>query len=150
MVRYSEMLITCCRTIACVLLCGYTPFRADDTKEVILQPTNARVDFYNRYWMSVSGEGTSGTNYGLWKWPYLTFAPYITDKSLIRALLHPSPARWLTAEQALSHTWFSSIAAATEHDLCGLRKNFDPRTVAQCDQCGASHVALCERQWGEQ
>jgi calcium/calmodulin-dependent protein kinase I len=57
----------------------------------------------------------------------LTFGPYITAKSFIRALLHPNPARRLTAEQALSHTWLTSFAAPTEHDLCGLRENFDPR-----------------------
>ena len=61
-------------------------------------------------------------------WDYLTFAPYIiTAKNFIRALLHPDPARRLTAEQALSHTWLTSLAAPTEHDLCGLRENFDPR-----------------------
>jgi len=27
----------------------------------------------------------------------------------------------------LSHTWLTSFAAPTEHDLCGLRENFDPR-----------------------
>ena len=58
---------------------------------------------------------------------YLTFTPYITAKNFIRALLHPNPARRLTAEQALSHTWLTSFAAPTEHDLCGLRENFDPR-----------------------
>jgi calcium/calmodulin-dependent protein kinase I len=58
---------------------------------------------------------------------YLTFAPYITAKNLIRALLYPSPARRLTAEQALLHTWFTSFAAPTEHDLCGSRENFGPR-----------------------
>lgn len=44
-------------------------------------------------------------------------------------LLRPNPTRRLTAdsEQALSHTWFTSFAAPTEHDLCDLRKNFDPR-----------------------
>src|SRR6267142_5660622 len=32
-----------------------------------------------------------------------------------------------TAEQALAHTWLTSFAAPTEHDLSGLRENFDPR-----------------------
>jgi len=27
----------------------------------------------------------------------------------------------------LSHTWLTSFAALTEHDLCGLHENFDPR-----------------------
>ena len=108
-----------------VLLCGYTPFRADGMKEVIRQTTEARVDFHDRYWKNVSDEGTPGIIRVLTF--YLTFAPYITAKSFIRALLHPNPARRLTAEQALSHTWLTSFEAPTEHDLCGLRENFDPR-----------------------
>ena len=65
-----------------------------------------------------------------------------TAKSFIRALLNPDPARCPTAEQALAHTWLTSFAAPTEHDLPGLRENFDPRALAQRDQHGASHVAL--------
>jgi calcium/calmodulin-dependent protein kinase I len=42
-------------------------------------------------------------------------------------LLNPDPARRLTAEQALAHTWLTSFATPTEHDLSGLRENFDPR-----------------------
>jgi len=81
-----------------VLLYGYTPFRADDIKEVIRQTTEVRVDFHDRYWKNVSDEGTPGTNHGLWEWTYLTFVPSITAKSFIRALLHPNPTRRLTAE----------------------------------------------------
>jgi len=50
-----------------------------------------------------------------------------TAKSFIRALLNPDPARRPTAEQALANTWLTSFAAPTEHDLSGLRENFDPR-----------------------
>ena len=46
-----------------------------------------------------------GTNRGLWECGYLTFAPYITAKNFIRAVLDPDPTRRLTAEQAMSHTW---------------------------------------------
>jgi len=56
----------------------------------------------------------------------LTFGPYITAKNFICGLHHPNPARRLTVERALSHAWLTSFAAPTEHDLCGLRKNFDP------------------------
>jgi len=96
------MLITGFRIITYVLLCGgYTPFRADDMKEVIWQTTEARVDFHDGYWKNVSDEGTPGTSRGLWEWAYLTFVPSITAKSFICALLHPNPPRRLTAEQAL-------------------------------------------------
>ena len=54
--------MTGCRIITYVLLCGYTPFRADDMKEVTRQTTEARVDFHNRYWKRFSNEGTPGTN----------------------------------------------------------------------------------------
>lgn len=42
-------------------------------------------------------------------------------------MLDPDPARRLTAEQALAHTWLTAHAPSTEHDLSGLRENFDPR-----------------------
>jgi len=103
------------------------PFRADDMEEVIWQTTEARVNFHGRYWKNVPDKGTPETNCGLWECAFLTFVPSITAKSFIRALLHPNPARRLPAEQALSHTWLTSFAAPTEHDLCGLRKNFDLR-----------------------
>jgi calcium/calmodulin-dependent protein kinase I len=50
-----------------------------------------------------------------------------TAKSFIRALLNPDPARRPTAEQALAHTWLTSFAAPTEHDLSGMHENFGPR-----------------------
>jgi len=40
-------------------------------------------------------------------------------------LLSPDPSRRLTAEQALTHSWVTSFAAPTEHDLSGLLENFD-------------------------
>jgi len=121
------MLITGFRIITYMLLCRYTPFRADDMKEVIRQTTEARVDFHDRYWKNVSDKGMPGTDRSLWEWGYLTFVPSITAKSFIRALLHPNPTRRFTAEQALSHTWLTSFAAPMGHDLCDLHKNFDPR-----------------------
>ena len=81
-----------------MLLCGYTPLRADGMKEVIWQTTEARVDFHDRYRKDDSDEGTPGTNRGLWEWAYQTFVPSMTAKSFIRALLHPNPTRRLTAE----------------------------------------------------
>jgi len=68
-----------------------------------------------------------GNSRGLWECAYLTCVPSITAKNFICALLHPNPTRRLTAKQALSHTWLTSFPVPTEHDLCGLRENFDPR-----------------------
>ncbi|KAI9451466.1 Pkinase-domain-containing protein [Lactarius psammicola] len=91
--------------ITYVLLCGYSPFRSDDLKELMRQTTEAKIIFHDRYWNNVSEEA----------------------KGFIRALLDPDPARRLTAEQALAHTWLTTYAPSTEHDLSGLRENFDPR-----------------------
>ncbi|KAH9167908.1 kinase-like domain-containing protein [Lactarius sanguifluus] len=91
--------------ITYVLLCGYSPFRSDDMKELVRQTTEAKITFHDRYWNNVSEEA----------------------KGFIRALVDPDPARRLTAEQALAHTWLTTYAPSTEHDLSGLRENFDPR-----------------------
>ncbi|KAI9437283.1 Pkinase-domain-containing protein [Lactarius indigo] len=91
--------------ITYVLLCGYSPFPSDDMKELVRQTTDAKITFHDRYWNNVSEEA----------------------KGFIRALLDPDPAQRLTAEQALAHTWLTTYAPSTEHDLSGLRENFDPR-----------------------
>ena len=44
--------------ITYVLLCGYSPFRSDDTNELIRETTAARVEFHERYWSNISSEGT--------------------------------------------------------------------------------------------
>jgi len=54
------MLVACCRIITYVLLCGYTLSRADEMKEVIRQKTEARVNFHDRHWKSVSDVGMPG------------------------------------------------------------------------------------------
>ena len=45
------------RVITYVLLCGYSPFRAEDTKEMIKETTEARIEFHERYWSKISDEG---------------------------------------------------------------------------------------------
>src|SRR6266851_2936191 len=56
----SGILITHCRIITYVLLCGYTPFRSDDVKGLIRQTTEARIYIHDRCWKNVSDEGTRG------------------------------------------------------------------------------------------
>lgn len=63
------------------LLCGYTPFRASDTKELIEECTNARLEFHPQYWKKISDEA----------------------KNFIKALVKPNPDDRPTAEQALKH-----------------------------------------------
>jgi len=90
-----------------VLLCGYSPFRSDDMKELVRQTTEAKITFHDRYWNNVSEEA----------------------KGFITALLNPDPTQRLTASQVLTHTWLTRSAPTTDeqHDLSGLRENFDPR-----------------------
>ena len=64
--------------------------------------------------------GAQITNFG-------ALVPYTTIKSFIRALLNRNLTRRLIAEQA-SYAWLKSFASPTEHDFCGLREIFDPRS----------------------
>src|SRR6266851_2000458 len=50
-----------------------------------------------------------------------------TAKNFIHGPLNSDPARCLTAEQALARSSLTRFAAPTEHDLSGLRENFDLR-----------------------
>ena len=45
------------RIITYVMLCGYSPFRSDDMKELIRETTAAKIEFHARYWSNVSDEG---------------------------------------------------------------------------------------------
>src|SRR5712691_5034454 len=85
------MLFICCRIIVYVLLCSYTPFRADYMKEV-MQQTNRGDSELPRRIVMFSNEGMPRAISSYVGKRYLTFAPYITAKSFIRALLHPDPA----------------------------------------------------------
>jgi calcium/calmodulin-dependent protein kinase I len=52
------ILIIRCKAITYILLCGSTPFRSDDMKEIVRQTTEARINLHNRYWKNMSDEGT--------------------------------------------------------------------------------------------
>jgi calcium/calmodulin-dependent protein kinase I len=93
--------------ITYVLLCGYSPFRSDDMKELVRQTTEAKITFHDRYWSNVSEEA----------------------KGFIRALLNPDPTKRLTASEALTHPWLTTTPSpsTSQPDLSGLRENFDPR-----------------------
>ncbi|KAJ8593171.1 Pkinase-domain-containing protein, partial [Rhizopogon salebrosus TDB-379] len=42
--------------IAYVLLCGYSPFRGEDTQEMIRETTEAKIEFHEQYWSKISNE----------------------------------------------------------------------------------------------
>ena len=52
------LIVVWVRIITYVLLCGYSPFRSDDTNELIRETTAARIEFHERYWSNISNEGT--------------------------------------------------------------------------------------------
>ncbi|KAH8086590.1 Pkinase-domain-containing protein [Cristinia sonorae] len=101
--------------ITYVLLCGYSPFRSDDVKELIRETTAANIEFHERYWKNVSDEA----------------------KAFIKALLHPDPSERPTATQALQNPWLTTHEASQEHDLSGLRENFNPRARWRAAIAGA-------------
>ncbi|KIM37645.1 hypothetical protein M413DRAFT_77019 [Hebeloma cylindrosporum] len=92
--------------ITYVLLCGYSPFRSEDTKVLIHETTNAKIEFHERYWKNTSMEA----------------------KTFIRTLLNPDPSQRPTAAHALADTWLTTHEPSEEHDLShGLREHFDPK-----------------------
>ncbi|GHJ85427.1 hypothetical protein NliqN6_1829 [Naganishia liquefaciens] len=80
--------------ITYVLLCGYTPFRSDDPKELVRETARGRLDFHDKYWADVSEEA----------------------KDFIRALVVIDPEKRLTAQEALSHPWITG-GGHPHHDL---------------------------------
>jgi calcium/calmodulin-dependent protein kinase I len=49
---------TCAHSIITyVLLCGYSPFRAEDTQTLIRETMEAKIEFHTKYWKNVSEAG---------------------------------------------------------------------------------------------
>jgi calcium/calmodulin-dependent protein kinase I len=88
-----------------VLLCGYSPFRAQGTTALIAETKAAQIEFHARYWASISDAA----------------------KAFVRALLVADPAARPSAAQALADPWLTTHEPSAEHDLAGLREHFDPR-----------------------
>ncbi|BGP51021.1 Calmodulin-dependent protein kinase cmk2 [Rhodotorula kratochvilovae] len=78
------------------LLCGYIPFRATETQQLLEECKAAKLEFHDRYWKNISEDA----------------------KAFIRALIQPNPEDRPTAEQALKHKWLVDAAKKLhEHDL---------------------------------
>ncbi|GAA6052175.1 hypothetical protein JCM3770_001256 [Rhodotorula araucariae] len=88
------------------LLCGYIPFRATETQQLIEECRAAKLEFHDRYWKNISADA----------------------KAFIKALIQPNPEDRPTAEQALKHKWLVDAAQKLhEHDLSeGFKANWTP------------------------
>ncbi|KDQ51352.1 hypothetical protein JAAARDRAFT_41197 [Jaapia argillacea MUCL 33604] len=109
--------------ITYVLLCGYSPFRSEDLKELIRETTEAKIEFHERYWGNVSADA----------------------KDFIKKLLNPDPKERPTAAEALKHPWLTAGLVPPTHDLPGLRDNFDPKAKWRTAIRGALAVGRLAR-----
>ncbi|OZJ05277.1 hypothetical protein BZG36_01936 [Bifiguratus adelaidae] len=91
--------------ITYTMLCGYQPFRAEDSQELIQEITHARFEFHERYWRNVSEDA----------------------KSFIAHLLDPDPATRPTAKAALNHIWLTGKTAKDVDLLDNVRENFNAK-----------------------
>lgn len=80
--------------ITYTLLCGYSPFRSENLRDLLEECSSGSVVFHERYWKDVSSDA----------------------KDFIMHLIVPEPEKRWTSQQALSHTWLSG-QTATDHDL---------------------------------
>ncbi|KAJ7111133.1 CAMK/CAMK1 protein kinase [Mycena crocata] len=98
--------VWCTGIITYVLLCGYSPFRAEDAKTLAKETMEAKIEFHKKYWKNVSEEA----------------------QDFIKRLLSLDPTKRPTAEAALNDPWLTTHEPSTEHDLAvGLRENFDAK-----------------------
>ncbi|OKL58524.1 Calcium/calmodulin-dependent protein kinase [Talaromyces atroroseus] len=80
--------------ITYTLLCGYSPFRAENLTDLIEECKFGKVQFHERYWRDVSQDA----------------------KDFIGTLLTPDQNKRATAEEALAHRWLKGDTA-TDHNL---------------------------------
>jgi calcium/calmodulin-dependent protein kinase I len=80
--------------ITYTLLCGYSPFRSENLKDLLMECTQNTVVFHERYWRDVSDDA----------------------KDFILRLIVPDQNKRWTSEQAMKHSWLSG-ETATDHDL---------------------------------
>lgn len=80
--------------ITYTLLCGYSPFRAENMSDLIEETRSGRIVFHERYWRHVSRDA----------------------KDFILTLLQPNPNKRSTSKVALKHQWLTGLTAG-DRDL---------------------------------
>lgn len=80
--------------ITYTLLCGYSPFRAENLNDLIEECRSGRIVFHERYWRDVSQDA----------------------KHFILTMLKPDPSKRVTSEEALHHKWLTG-ESASDRDL---------------------------------
>ncbi|KAI0397857.1 putative MEK1 protein [Xylariaceae sp. FL0594] len=80
--------------ITYIILCGYSPFRAENLQDLIEECSQSEVKFHERYWRDVSDDA----------------------KDFVLRLLKPNPEERWTSQQALKHPWLNG-EAASDHNL---------------------------------
>jgi calcium/calmodulin-dependent protein kinase I len=91
--------------ITYTLLCGYSPFRSENLRDLLDECCNTSVVFHERYWKDVSQDA----------------------KDFILSLIQPDPDKRWTSEQALGHIWLSGKTANDVDLLPELRKAREAR-----------------------
>lgn len=91
--------------ITYTILCGYSPFRAEDRDDLIAETIRADVVFHERYWSTVSPQA----------------------KEFILKLLTPDPESRMTAKQAFAHVWITGETATKEDLLPAVKIGFNAR-----------------------
>ncbi|QKX55070.1 uncharacterized protein TRUGW13939_02162 [Talaromyces rugulosus] len=80
--------------ITYTLLCGYSPFRSENMRDLIEECRAGHVQFHSRYWGGVSDDA----------------------KDFIKSLLTPDQNKRASAEEALQHPWLKG-ETATDYNL---------------------------------
>ncbi|KAG2234418.1 hypothetical protein INT48_007166 [Thamnidium elegans] len=91
--------------ITYTVLCGYQPFQAEDTVELMDEIINVRYEFHERYWRNISPDA----------------------RAFIRKCLSKNPADRPTATEALTHVWMCGKQAKDIDLLDTVRENFNAR-----------------------
>lgn len=84
------------RIITYVLLCGYSPFRSEDAKELVRETTLGKIEFHEQYWKNVSNEGRCYRFIS----NSIQLLKILLAKDFIKRLLNVDPSKRPTADEA--------------------------------------------------